>query len=64
MMRNHYFEIGEIHDAIIRGDLPAIQMPARHLADSPATSMGAPSEATPKQMKELHIKLDLPKVKS
>jgi len=41
MMRNHYFEIGEIHDAIIRGDLPAIQMPARHLADSPATSMPA-----------------------
>jgi len=26
--------------------------------------MGAPSEVTPKQLKELHIKLDLPKVKS
>ena len=26
--------------------------------------MGAPSEVTPKQLKELHIKLDLPKVKT
>jgi aspartyl-tRNA synthetase len=26
--------------------------------------MGAPSEVTPKQLKELHIKLDMPKVKS
>ncbi len=26
--------------------------------------MGAPSEVTPKQLKELHIKLDLPKPKS
>jgi hypothetical protein len=26
--------------------------------------MGAPSEVAPKQLKELHIKLDLPKVKS
>ena len=25
--------------------------------------MGAPSEVTPKQLKELHIKLDLPKAK-
>ena len=26
--------------------------------------MGAPSEVTPKQLKELHIKLDLPKAKT
>jgi len=34
-MRSHYFEVGEIHDAIIRGDLPAVQLPARHLAAAP-----------------------------
>src|SRR4051812_32504694 len=35
LMRSHYFEVGEIHDAIIRGDLAAVQLPAHHLPAAP-----------------------------
>jgi len=38
IMRNHYSQVTEIHDAIIRGDLKAVAAPARKLANqAPAT---------------------------
>jgi cytochrome c553 len=35
-MQHHYLQVTLIHEAIIRGDLPAVQSPARELAAMPA----------------------------
>jgi mono/diheme cytochrome c family protein len=46
IMRSHYFEVVEVHEALIRGDLKAIAAPAKRLAAlTPATPV--PAEFSP-----------------